>query len=349
MFGADPEFFFKKKSGGVVGAEKVIPPNGFMLPLKYVGVGGVTAGAGVSHVIIDGVQAELNPRPNSSRKGLAREIGATLKSMKDGLLDADISADFSQAVTLTQKEMDSLSDKYKVFGCSPSRNVYVPGGISRICVDPKVYTGRSAGGHIHIGTAKDDDGQVKWALKRPRVMVPLFDLIVGNTCVLIDRDASNIERRKVYGKAGEHRTPKYGIEYRTPSNFWLHSPELMDLVFGLARHAVVVGANSTENNDAIKALFKNVKLKEVERAINDNDVELAQHNFNSIKDALLEMTPRTEAFPINKDTISLFERFIKRDIKSWFDEPPMDRWSSLGDCTDDRVSFVSFLKNKVTN
>ena len=49
--GCDPEFFFSK-NGAIVGSEKVLDKNGFVVN-------------GSSKFVIDGVQAELNPIPNT--------------------------------------------------------------------------------------------------------------------------------------------------------------------------------------------------------------------------------------------------------------------------------------------
>ena len=72
VIGCDPEFFFAKK-GKIIGAEKVLPEDG----LKYV----PSWGESKSKIIIDGVQAELNPRPNSCRASLADEISQCFKTV----------------------------------------------------------------------------------------------------------------------------------------------------------------------------------------------------------------------------------------------------------------------------
>ena len=78
VFGCDPEFFFSK-NGEVIGAEKVIAENGLEYKRgdfedKKDGdtVSGYSRGAGNSKIIIDGVQAELNPRANTCRALLAK-------------------------------------------------------------------------------------------------------------------------------------------------------------------------------------------------------------------------------------------------------------------------------------
>jgi len=345
-FGADPEFFFKKKTGGVVAAEKVLPPQGLKCPPKDDSVGGITAvGEKTSAVIIDGVQAELNPRANTCRANLGYEIASCLRQLRDECLSDDVSADFSQSISLSKRELSSLSDKYKKFGCSPSLNVYSSGGVSHITVNPLVYRKRSAGGHIHLGLPPFGDNEMSKALKRPNILVPMLDLIVGNTCVLIDRDIGNIARREVYGKAGEHRIPSYGVEYRTPSNFWLKSYPLMGLVMGLARQATIIVANSGDDNELVREVFGRVKMKHVVEAINTNDYELALFNFDQIIELLLEITPLNDNYPIHKGNIKQFRHFVKKGVDHWFKGDPMGHWATLS--IGNSSGFESFLKSAV--
>jgi hypothetical protein len=144
-------------------------------------------------------------------------------------------------------------------------------------VDPEKYRIRSAAGHIHLGDASGSTTSSQWAaLHSPDRLVPILDIIVGNTCVLLDRDPGNVERRRVYGRAGEYRTPPYGIEYRVLSNFWLRSYSLMSFVMSLSRFAVGL-LTATIHNGGRKGvnyeaeLLKLVNMDDIRRAINEND------------------------------------------------------------------------------
>ncbi len=68
--GCDPEFFFKFK-GEVVGAEKFLPKEGIK--------------TSSSKFIIDGVQAELNPAPNTCRANLGNELVRCFKTLVEEL------------------------------------------------------------------------------------------------------------------------------------------------------------------------------------------------------------------------------------------------------------------------
>jgi hypothetical protein len=176
-------------------------------------------------------------------------------------------------------------------------------------------------------------------------MIPMLDLIVGNTCVLIDRDPSNIARRKVYGKAGEHRTPKHGIEYRTPSNFWLKSPELMSMITSLANLAVVLTANSKNDTQITKDLFSKLKFRHVVEAINNNDFELAYANFKAIEPVLHGLCSIYFEYPINSCHSKEFHHFIKKGTDYWFKRSPMKAWSDLS--VGSNSSFEQFLRTTV--
>lgn len=334
-FGCDPEFFFSKK-GSVIGSEKVLPENGMDMPLDKDESGSTdntSVGIGVSRLVIDGVQAELNPRPNTCRANLANEISSCFRQLHAKMKESGVEADFSRAVKVSDEEMASLSEKSKTFGCSASYNANNKGRVSHISVNPAVYKIRAAGGHIHIGDSPTAgaNSPVGKVLKQPERVIPLLDVLLGNTCVMIDTDAANAERRKVYGKAGEYRKPKHGLEYRTLSNFWLRNYVLMSMVMGITRQAVEIAAmNPVEQTELEKEIFKCVDIKEVERAINTNDAILARKNFDKIRHLIVQ------AFPHNLgqnslagDTMAMFEHFLSKPVDYWFDSNVVEHWIKL--------------------
>src|ERR1035437_2995362 len=154
--GCDPEFFFTRK-GKVIGSEKVLITEKVKADSwSNTLIERTKADSYNGKFIMDGVQAELNPQPSTCRAALGNTIRLCFKDLYDKILkdQVDVSADFSQCIEVDQAEMDSLSARSKIFGCAPSTNVYNEGKTktSVISVDPKKYLGRSAGGHIHLGT-----------------------------------------------------------------------------------------------------------------------------------------------------------------------------------------------------
>lgn len=345
MLGCDPEFFFKQ-NGEIVGAEKFIPKEGISQN-TYIPTTGPSAI--VSKFIIDGVQAELNPRPNTCRANLANEIRECFKTLKKEMdkKGKEFTVDFSRAVEIPKKNLMELDEKSRKFGCMPSKNIYnTVSGIKLANVDPEEYRIRAAGGHIHIG--KGNNGLTRATVTKHEQTVELLDIIVGNTCVLIDRDKANIERRKVYGRAGEYRLPEHGLEYRTLSNFWLTSYPLMSLVFGLTRLAVQLMADD-RHETYYKAFTSAVKSNNIHTAINNNDFDLATENFSAIESLIMEVSNENSRHAINKANMKEFYYFIdiiqKHGMEYWFPQDPMAHWTSLGDCHNG--GFFDFLLGPV--
>ncbi len=328
--GCDPEFFFKNK-GGIIGAEKVLKKNGLYT------YDAAQHSAVDSKIIIDGVQAELNPRPNTCREVLANEIRSCFKTL-DIQLKAKaaegISCDFSQNIEISKEELESLDKENQRFGCAPSKNTGKSKApkLSLASVDATKHLKRCAGGHIHIG--HNEIPQLKNLIMwNPEAMVDVLDVLVGNTCVLIDRDKGNVERRKLYGRAGEFRLPKHGLEYRTPSNFWLKSYQLMSLVFGLARTAVELIGHPTDGRKNYDLLMSLVDMKDIHKAINKNDYKLAMANFKKIDSAVFNAITLSDShWPVRKQNLARFHQFLdnvyKHGLEFYFNEEPLNHWIS---------------------
>lgn len=293
FMGSDPEFFFKK-DGKIIGAEKVLGKFGG----KFVSSRGT--------VIIDGVQAELNPQPSYCRNIASSNIACIIQELESSL-PKGVTISLEQTVPITKKELESLIPDNRCFGCTPSFNVYGdnPIGIK----DASKYYKRSAGGHIHIGTY---EGGVTKEMLDPVQLVPLLDILVGNTAVLLDRSVGNIERRKNYGRAGEYRVPPHGLEYRTLSNFWLYNHTLMHLMFGLVRQAVNYLGNG--KRDEILAL---VNKEDIIKAINENDFDLAMSNFKKLI-PLFNQMKISGTYPMTKTTIIPFLYLVEKGYKNEF-------------------------------
>lgn len=320
-FGCDPELFVQDEDGNIVGAERIIPAQGGM---RFRGVA------------LDGVQLELHPTPQACRANLGNSIQYILRDLKTHLnspkfRDKKYSICFSPFVEISKKEHASLSDETRVLGCNPSLNIYKD---SPIRVNQLTYRKRSAGGHIHLGSLpfaadmkKDPD-----IAKR---FVRVLDTLVGNTCVLIDRDPHAALRRRNYGRAGEYRLPSHGLEYRVLSNFWMRSYQLFSMVFGLTRLAT--GVMRVQLNDAVfggwpaeERLISLVDRDDIVKAINKNDYDLARSNFERIKPFIQKHCKGTPEAGLCADYLPNFELFLDRirdhGIEYWFPDDPMTHW-----------------------
>jgi hypothetical protein len=96
---------------------------------------------------------------------------------------------------------------------------------------------------VHLGWSSPygAEGEPEYDLvKRPENhirTIRFLDLIVGLVTLPLDNAPGSKQRREKYGKAGCFRPTPYGVEYRTPSCWWLASSPTTSLVLGLARTA----------------------------------------------------------------------------------------------------------------
>jgi hypothetical protein len=190
-------------------------------------------------------------------------------------------------------------------------------------INPAEYRIRTAGGHLHLGS--NEANLKKWMKDNIVKTIKMFDYLVGNTCVLLDRDEGQIERRKTYGRAGEYRVQPWGLEYRTLSNFWLRCYQLMSFVMGLSREAFCLVKQGHEER-----FFKAVDMEDIVLAINTNNFELAMNNFMKLVPIIQEIVPKSEnQFPINGDFMDDFLWFVDKGIDFFFTVPIMTHWLNL--------------------
>lgn len=282
-WGSDPEGFFIR-NGHPIGSEKLITPEGYVF--------------GFGRIVRDGVQFELNPNQGSIQQ-VGNNIGRLLTQVNYYTrIHPGVSVGFGGMVEVPREELDSLSPGCRVLGCQPSLNAYED---RPILVDTATYRKRSAGGHIHVGISHIQD-----LMQERNRLVPLFDTYVGNTCVLLDRDPNAAERRENYGRAGEHRLPDHGIEYRTTSNFWLRDYALMEFVFGMAEVAVSALDEALSGRKSIMAeTIKRIDISRVVKAIDTNSFDLAMENFLALVPVLHKNLP-DNVFPLDKTNIKQF-------------------------------------------
>lgn len=348
--GCDPELFLTSKGGYIIGSERVIPEEGLAdMPYKDMAYyTPVQRKFSRYKTVRDGVQIELNPNPSTCRQSLAGEISGCFMLLNNHLLTLPhTKVTFRALVTVRKKELDGLSEKSRLLGCAPSKNLYDPG--ASITIDPFTYRKRSAGGHIHLGLL--DYTQRPLPADR---LCALMDILVGNTCVLIDRDPHAIERRKVYGRAGEYREPSHGFEYRTLSNFWLKHYHLMSFVMGLSRLAVQVLDNTVAPKgyngwrDAESALLSLVDMQRIKKAINTNNLALAAKNFEGVRHFIDQHVPRIgSGGGLESDSLPAFDYFCQKvaekGLDYWFPADPLTHWlkPNLGG------GWESFLSKRV--
>lgn len=237
--GADPEVFFETNKGlmsiiGKLGGSKASP-----MPIGN--------GCAVQE---DNVAAEFNIPPCSNADDFVKYIQYNLdylnaKAKEYGArLSLKASGEFSK---------EELKDKRSwVFGCEPDYDAW------KLDVNPKPKAPsrylRSAGGHVHLACTED-----------PIQVVRAMDLFIGAQLTAVDPDK---QRRMLYGKAGAFRPKDYGVEYRTPSNYWVTRRDLTEWIFHQCEKVVefVKGGNTLDENSKMGVMIQD--------CINNSDVSL---------------------------------------------------------------------------
>lgn len=254
--GADPELFLEK-DGKVISAEGLL--GGSKKSPRKISEEG--------HAVQeDNIMVEFNIPPASTRD----EFKAGIKYVLDYLTTfADIhSAKLSKLASAKVDRIYLRTAQAKEFGCDPDFNVHTQ------TINEKVQartTMRTCGGHIHVGY----DNPSK---KTSEDIVKAMDIILGLESLHLDKDD---KRREMYGKAGSFRFKKYGVEYRTLSNFWIMEDRLMEWAFDKTMEAIEL-VKSGDIDDVYE------KFGELaEQAINTNDKNMATKILNKIREKQL--------------------------------------------------------------
>ena len=165
----------------------------------------------------------------------------------------------------------------RVFGCSPDFDGYNLGekhqGIDRALLRENNSEWRFAGGHIHVGFGRRE--------LPPFAAAQFADLYLGLPSVPFDKQG---RRRQLYGKAGRYRPTKYGIEYRTLSNFWVFNPGILQTISQAA--ANLGSLLDYAPLEHLKKMHGQVPWNEVQTAIESEDVKLAGDLLAYVNDTL---------------------------------------------------------------
>jgi hypothetical protein len=224
--GADPEIWIVDKS-----KDKIISAHGLFPgtkddPFK------VDGGA----IQVDGMAAEFNIDPSKTAKEFQWNITKVLGELRYQIhrnnpwLDFDFS--FSPVAEFTQEYMDAQPEEAKRLGCTPDFSAWNRGKANKTPDNTQLF--RTASGHIHVGWTYDEDISDADHLEACMMMVRQLDFMVTVPLIMSMNDEQrklDAKRRKLYGKAGAFRPKHYGVEYRTPSSFWLTDPFYVKMVF----------------------------------------------------------------------------------------------------------------------
>lgn len=219
--GADPEFFVKR-GNTIVSAHDIVPGT---KQRPYMLFGGNTVQA-------DGTAVEFNVHPVEVplRRVDLYQYGYIFSNRIRDILD-DISFGYLERHSLSFAHTEVVEYDLEYFrslpatatelGCEPDYNAY-KNTMNVIHIPADKPTLRTAAGHIHIGWIPlpqyKNNIYDKAHVNNCRILVANLDNMLRFTQPERERDSI---RRQLYGDYGAFRPKKYGVEWRTPSNFWI--------------------------------------------------------------------------------------------------------------------------------
>ena len=126
---------------------------------------------------------------------------------------AEINIHPSKKASAFYGPLELINPKALEFGCDPDINAWSQRVNKFKELRGKMASLRSAGGHVHVGISE-------LTTDKRFELIQCMDAFIGLQAVLLDKDT---QRKELYGKAGAMRMKPYGVEWRVPSNFWVHS------------------------------------------------------------------------------------------------------------------------------
>lgn len=202
---------------------------------------------------LDNVMAEFCIPPAQNADEFAGHIQTSMGYISN-VIPKNLQIFAYPAVKVNEKYLQT--ENALLFGCDPDYDAWKFGEMNE---KPNATSNlRSCGGHIHVGY---DNPNRMLSMDLIRAM----DIFIGLPSILQEPDN---ERKSLYGKAGAFRYKSYGAEYRTVSNYYVTSPELMKWAFNNTMQAV-----DFVNN---KAVISHEEARAIQSAINFNDKQLAR-------------------------------------------------------------------------
>lgn len=246
LVGCDPEVFVKKNgifqsAFGLIAGDKKNPQK-------------VDKGA----VQVDGMALEFNIDPAASEAEFLMNVQDVFNIMKRMVPEFEVVAvpvaDFDQAY-LSAQPKEALE-----LGCDPDFNAWTRQANPRPDGERPM---RTASGHVHIGWTENESKEDGNHIHRCELIAKQLDFHLGLPSLFYDGDK---RRREMYGKAGAYRPKPYGVEYRTLSNAWLNSEELIKWVYRATQRGV---------ETAMNGIFLHEKYGDIQDIINTSDKDRA--------------------------------------------------------------------------
>lgn len=267
--GTDPEYFMKNTATSTLVSAIPFIKGGKHDPEKLPSGGNLQS---------DNVAVEFATPPARTSEDFIENLKTTIYETSQKLPEG-----FELAVLPSaQFDPKELEDpKACQFGCDPDYCAWeLKMNEPPVLDDP---TFRSCGGHIHIGCL-DENGELTHKdaefLLDPYGKIDMvrgMDLFHGIISTILDNSKAAIERRKLYGKAGCHRSTEYGVEYRALSNYWTKTPYSSMLMSSLADDVIELIISGK-----MEDLIEQVGGDEIRRIINTGDTVAAKRLLDEV-------------------------------------------------------------------
>jgi hypothetical protein len=309
--GTDPEIFVVHGP-----EEEVLPAFKFLPPQEDERAR--TKDPRTAYAYRDGFAAEFYTQPGSCHGYLVDRIRDGLRHVQKAAQKCDKTAKLTirNTVMIPETVMAEAKDDEIALGCTPSENAY--GDFPHLELDARSLLSRSAGGHVHLGLPHLSDADIVSIVKG-------CDIIAGIPAVAMFEALDTPVRRQTYGRAGEYRRPKYGLEYRVLSNAWMAVPEVAHLTLNLVRIGAKVGrAKLTDAFD--------ISEDRVREIINSCDV-VGARKFVADNLDTLSILLRNEGLPSSDSGKKAFTEVIQGGLPALFpDFENLDKnWLLNGD------------------
>lgn len=218
MFGADPEVFMSDRltahlvsAVGKIGGTKKEPK-----PIDDKG----------HYIQEDNVAIEFNIPPVKTPEEFQNEITFMMNYIHDLIKDK-----YRLAIDAARifPEAELRTPAAQTFGCEPDYNAWsMTENSPPNLVGTEFQNLRTCGGHLHVSW---DQPEIADQVN----LVRALDVFAGLPFAAVEPQT---DRARLYGGAGAFRFKKYGIEYRTLSNFWLRYPRFSNSLIQQANQAI---------------------------------------------------------------------------------------------------------------
>lgn len=257
----------------------------------------------------DNVLFEGNVKYATTKEELVNNFRFTLTKMAECLSERYGNRYSFVADAAHEFDDESLNNpKAREAGCSISYNAHTK-GISETAPFEKVNT-RTSACHFHFGRAdfnkiKNRKGQILLDHNSRNDIVLLSDLFIGNTMNIIDNDLENSKlRRKYYGKAGELRTPPFGLEYRVLHSYFMRHPSIIETIYDISEYMFEFIRNGKDAD-----LLNSFNLETVRNAIDTCNKEVSKAIFNAVKfpDYIINQIKDHEDINYDNDILKMWD------------------------------------------